>query len=308
MSDLEGYFKKRDLLGGLNKDEQRWVRDNLGIINYVGEGGQLAPLEITHEALLLMVANNQIIVGGRYIITDFRTIYSSEVLSTNGLKITWGIDVNPSPIIPLLVIGETSNSFDSKAVALGKDWEIEYDVTKVALPDGKYTKGRITWMRDANGNSAFYDFKNVKFRRNNFNLSSITGISSLDMYTFSNIVGGQAVDISDSELVEYNELKQNSWNNVFIGTTKNNIFEAELRNNTFFNGCYNSHLLWNTVGNNFKEAVAYTTGSISNYTSLGKTNSAFSTQISKNIHVVNNNTILTFLDDITYSQQIVILK
>ena len=88
MSDLEGYFKKRDLLGGLSKDEQRWVRDNLGIINYVGEGGQLAPLEITHEALLLMVANNQIIVGGRYIITDFRTIYSSEVLSTNGLKIT----------------------------------------------------------------------------------------------------------------------------------------------------------------------------------------------------------------------------
>ena len=308
MSDLEGYFKKRDLLGGLNKDEQRWVRDNLGIINYVGEGGQLAPLEITHEALLLMVANKQIIVGGRYIITDFRTIYSSEVLNTNGLKITWGIDVNPSPITPLLVIGETSNSFDSKAVALGKDWEIEYDVTKIALPDGKYTKGRITWMRDANGNSAFYDFKNVKFRRTNFNLSSITGINSLDMYTFSNIVGDQAVDISDSESVEYNELKQNSWNNVFIGTTKNNIFEAELRNNTFFNGCYNSHLLWNTMGNNFKESVAYTTGSISNYTSLGKTNSAFSTQISKNIHVVNNNTILTFLDDITYSQQIVILK
>ena len=308
MSDLEGYFKKRDLLGGLNKDEQRWVRDNLGIINYVGEGGQLAPLEVTHEALLLMVANKQIVVGGRYIIIDFRTIYSSEVLSTNGLKITWGIDINPSPIIPLLVVGETSNSFDRKAVALGKDWEIEYDITKTALPDGKYTKGRITWMRDSNGNSAFYDFKNTKFRRTNFAGTSNSGITSLDMYTFSNITGGKAVDISDTELVEYNELKQNSWNNVFIGTTKNNIFEAEFRDNTFFGGCYNSHLLWNTRGNTFKETVAYTTGGISNYTSINRTNSEFSTQISKNIHVVNHNTILTYLDEITYSQQIVILK
>ena len=308
MSDLKEYFKKMDLLKGLTKHEQIELRANIGIIDYVGEGGQIAPMPVTHEALWTLLLDNAIIVGGRYIITDFRTIYSSEVLSTNGLRTTWGIDVNPSPITPLLVIGETSNSFDSRAIALGKDWEIEYDVTKIALPDGKYTKGRITWMRDANGNSAFYDFKNVKFRRSNFELSSITGISSLDMYTFSNIVGNQAIDISDSELVEYNELKQNSWNNVFIGKTKNNVFEAEFKNNTFFDGCYNSHLLWNTMGNNFKESVAYTTGSISNYTSLGKTNSAFSTQISKNIHVVNNNTILTFLDDITYSQQIVILK
>ncbi len=308
MSDLREYFKKSDLLGGLTEFEKTELRLNLGIIDYVGEGGQIAPIPITHEALCLLIETSKVIVGGRYIITDFQTIYSSEVLNTEGKKETWGVGINPSPIIPLLVIGETSSSLDSRAVALGKDWEIEYDITKVNLPDNKTTKGRITWMKDANGNSAFYDFKNIKFRRTNFNLSSIIGVDSLDMYTFSNIVGGQAVDISDTELVEYNELKQNSWNNVFIGTTKNNVFEAELRNNTFFNGCYNSHLLWNTMGNNFKEAVAYTTGSISNYTSTGKMNSSFSTQITKNIHVVNHNTILTFLDDTTYSHQIAILK
>ena len=308
MSDLKDYFRKIDLFEGLTEIEKDEARTNLGIVNYVGEDGQLAPLEITHEALWLMVVEKKIVVGARYIITDFQTIYPSQVLSSNGIKVTWGLDINPSPIMPLLVVGLTSSSLDTNATVIGKKWEVKYDITKTRLPDGKYTKGRIVWMKDTNSNSAYYDFKNVKFRRTDFKNSSITGVTSLDMYTFSTVANGEAVDISDTESVEYNELKQNSWNNVFIGKTKNNIFEAELNNNTFFGGCCNSHLMWNTEGNTFKEAVAHTTGSISNYISTGKTNSAFSTQITKNIHVVNNNTILTFLDDITYSQQIVILK
>lgn len=144
MSDLKKYFKKSELLSGLTEFEKLEARLNLGIIDYVGESGQIAPIPITHEALWLLVKTNKVIVGGRYIITDFQTIYSSEMLSTNGLKLTWGLEINTTPIIPLLVIGETSSSLDSRAVALGKDWEIEYDITKVRLPDGLSTKGRIT--------------------------------------------------------------------------------------------------------------------------------------------------------------------
>ena len=56
----------------------------------------------------------------------------------------------------------------------------------------------------------------------------------------------------------------------------------------------------------FHETVAYTTGSIYNKVSpIGNTN--FSTSISKTIHKVNDATILSFLDPITYSYQVIIL-
>jgi hypothetical protein len=45
----------------------------------------------------------------------------------------------------------------------GKSWEVEYDPTRKVLSDGVPTKGQITFLWDDNGNSAFYDFKNVRF-------------------------------------------------------------------------------------------------------------------------------------------------
>ena len=38
--DLNNYFKKKDLLGGLTELEQEQLRKNIGIIDYGGEGGQ----------------------------------------------------------------------------------------------------------------------------------------------------------------------------------------------------------------------------------------------------------------------------
>jgi hypothetical protein len=38
-SDLNAYFKKKDLLGGLTSLEQAQLRANIGIIDYTGEGG-----------------------------------------------------------------------------------------------------------------------------------------------------------------------------------------------------------------------------------------------------------------------------
>jgi hypothetical protein len=64
--------------------------------------------------------------------------------------------------------------------------------------------------------------------------------------------------------------------------------------------------LWNTYNNMFHENVAYTSGSIYNKVSpIG--NTIFSTSISKTIHKVNDATILSFLDPITYSYQVIIL-
>lgn len=312
MSDLRKYFKKSDLLSGLTEYERRELRENIGVIDYTGEAGQITPMLITYSVLLEKIETNKIIVGGRYIITDYQTIYSSNVIE-GGNKVSWGLDNshNPSPVYQLLVTGVNNDKLDSKAYVLGEDWEINYDASKEILEDGVQTKGKITWMKDRNGNSAFYDFKNIKFRRTREQLRNTTvSITTpyLDLYTFSLIRNDNIVnDNSDNELCEYNVFKENCWDNVFIGNTQNNIFEAEFRKNTFVKGCYNSHFLWNTYDNLFHERVAYTSGGIYNYVSLiGDTE--FSTTITKTIHKVNDATILSYLDPITYAHQVVILK
>ena len=312
MSDLKKYFRKLDLLSGLTEFEKKQLRQNIGIIEYTGEAGEITPIEVTYFELNDYIERNQIITGGRYIITDYQTIYNSNVI-VGGKKESWGHNLSPnvSPVQQLLVTGITNNQLDSKAYIIGKDWEIKYDATKETLEDGKTTKGKITWMKDSNGNSAFYDFKNIKFRRTREQLRNTTVAITdpyLDLYTFSTIRNNNIVeDNSENELCEYNTFKENCWDNVFIGNTQNNIFEAELERNTFIKGCYNSHFLWNTYNNLFHERVAYTSGSIYNHISpIGNTN--FSTTITKTIHKVNDATILSYLDPITYSHQVVILN
>lgn len=309
ISDLKSYFKKSDLLSGLTEFEKLELRTNIGIVDYTGEGGEIIPIEVTYIGLLDLITRGKLITGAKYIITDFQTIYKSNV---GVVKQTWGTaqSANPSPTYRLLVSGINVDKIDSRAYVLGKNWQIEYDVTQETLEDGVKTKGKITWMKDSKGNSAFYDFKSIKFRRTREELSNTTvAINSayIDLYTFSTIKPGEIVeDTSEYGLCEYNVFKENCWNNVFIGDTYNNIFEAECKNNTFIKGCYNSHFLWNTYNNLFHEPVAYTTGSIYNKISpIGNTN--FSTTISKTIHKVNESTILSFLDPITYAYQVIIL-
>lgn len=302
--DLKAYFKKSDLLKGLLEIEYEELRKNIGVPDFLGEGLQLEPEVISYSELLIKKNAGTIVTGGRYIINDFQTIYTSNVNDE-----TWGLTVNPSPIYNLLVVGNTSTSFDSRAYVLGKNWVVEYDFTQKTLPDGVKTKGSITYLKDDKGNSAYYDFKSVKFRRKREELQNTTvSISKpyIDLFTFS-ILGNEVQDASEANvLCEYNEFKENCWNNVFIGQTNNNIFQQEFINNTFIRGCNNSHFLWNTQNNRFHDVVSMTTGAINDkIVNIGNLN--YTLAITKQIHKVNEETILTFLDPITYSQQIIIL-
>ena len=91
-----------------------------------------------------------------------------------------------------------------------------------------------------------------------------------------------------------------------LGDTFNNIFEQDCKGNMFIRGCHDSIIMWNSVNNVFNENVCYTTGSIYNkFIPIGNTD--LSMTINKMIHKVNDATILSFLDPITYAQQIIIL-
>lgn len=295
LSDLNNYFKKSDLLSGLTTLEKEQVRFNLGITDYIGEGGQTVPTEITYAALLSLINKSQLVTGARYIITDFRTIYSSNITNSSGFKISWGLATNPSNVLRLIVTALTTNQLDPRIVIQDKVWKVEYDVTQKTLEDGVTTMGQITYLEDEKGNSAYYDFKNKKFRR-----------SDGDYYTFSDITNNIITDSTTLYNTKFNKLKQGCDNNVFLGDTYYNIIEEDCTGNTFMKGCHDTILGWSSVNNVFNENVCYMNGSLYNKT-FATGNTSLSTSISKTIHKVNEATIISFLDPITYSYQIIII-
>lgn len=310
--DLNNYFKKKELLGGLTELEQQQLRKNIGIVDYTGEGGQSASLELTYAVFNDMIKKKGLVTGTRYVITDYQTIYSSNVTNSLGQKVTWGTtnSTNPSPIWKLIVTAITKERTDPRIVIDDpkmKDWVIEYDPTQTVLEDGITDKGRITYMRDHNDNSACYDFKNIRFRRtaeeledSNLSLGAAYG----DFFTFSDLTSGVITDSSELHNTKHNELKQGCTNNIFLGDTYNNVLEADCKGNTFLRGCHDTTLRWNSVGNMFNENVCYMEGSLYNKIfPIGDT--SMSMTITKTIHKVNEATIISFLDPMTYAYQII---
>ena len=308
VSDLSNYFKKKDLLGGLTSIEQAQVRRNLGIIDYTGEGGQDTPIELTYAQFWDKYNSSQLVTGASYAITDFQTIYSSNVTNNAGQKITWGKDINPSQIYKLYVRALSKKEIDTRVIIAGKNWEVKYNPKRETLPDGNMTKGKITFLVDDNGNMAFYDFKNIKFNwsKEKLNEAGIYTNTDLALYTFSNIEEGQVQDSSEFANTKFNVLEKGCYNNVFIGDTYYNILEPECQNNIFAKGMHDCLIKWNTVNNRFNEPVCYLTGSIYNK-EIETGDTVLSTAISKTIHKVNEATIISFLDPITYAYQVVIL-
>ena len=308
ISDLSAYFKKKDLLGGLTNLEQAQLRANIGIIDYTGEGGQDSPIELNYSQFWEKYHSSQLITGAIYVITDYQTIYSSNTYNNAGQRISWGLTINPSQVWRLYVRALSKNEIDRRVTIAGKSWEVEYDPTRKVLSDGTLTKGQITFLWDDNGNSAFYDFKNIRFQWSKEKLreAGIYTNQDLALYTFSNIENGEVTDSSEFSNTKFNILGEGCTNNVFIGDTYYNILEPECQNNIFAKGAHDCFIKWNTVNNRFNEPVTYLTGSI--YSKNFDTgNTVLSTAISKTIHKVNEATIVSFLDPITYAYQVVIV-
>lgn len=306
LADLSNYFKKSELLGGLTPLEQEQVRINLGIQDYEGELEKFA--ETTYANLWDKVKRSQLSPGTIYAITDYQTIYESNVENAGGQKVTWGLDINPSETYTILVRAISYNQLETRAAILGKTWKVEYNVTRKVLDDGKATKGTITYLKDDNDNEAFYDFKNVKFRvsKQTLNKAGLGVDDDTDLYTFSDLVNGQIVDSSELHNTKFNKLGPKCSCNVFIGDTYYNVLEAECTNNLFAKGAHDCFIKWNTTGNRFNEPVTYLTGSIYNK-EFETGNTVLSTAISKTVQKVNEATVVSFLDPITYTYQVILV-
>lgn len=304
--DLANYFKKSDLFKGLTPLEQEEAKRNLGIQDLEEE--RQGYVETTYANLWDKVKRSQLVPGVTYAITDYQTIYPSNTYNNAGQRITWGLDTNPSAVWTLLVRAISTNQLDRRITIAGKQWEVEYDVTRRTLDDGTKTKGTITFLTDDNGNTAFYDFKNIKWRctRAYLNAAGISTQVDLDLYTFTEITNGRVEDSSELHNTKHNFIGDGCYNNIFIGDTYYNIMEAECTNNIFAKGAHDCIIKWNTTGNRFNEPVTYLTGSIYNK-EFETGNTVLSTAITKTIHKVNEATIVSFLDPITYTHQVVLV-
>ena len=311
LKDLENYLKKAEYLGGYTPTEQKQVRKNIGAIGEADLASYITEtkfIPLTHAELVDLIKDNKLEIGQVYAITDFQTIYESNVQNNVGQYITWGLDNNPSEVYTIITIALSANTLLNRVVIVsGKypnsyKWIVEYDYEPEVLQDGVSTKGKITYLKDTNNNIAYYDFKNVKSRRSRDQLKEL-GINItnnyLDLYTFNTQDFNEA---SETYNVYNNHLGSGSNNNVFIGNDcYNNVFEDGFRNNTFVSSCHNNQFQFDTYNNVFKYPVIYLTGSFNNLKFIN--NNYTSMDVNKQISKINRSYVISYLDSDTLTLQ-----
>lgn len=165
--DLKPYLKRTDYLNGFTSTEQAYIRRNIGAASaddIKALTGKSIPL--TYESLKDLIANNELVVGSIYLITDFQTIYQSNIKNANNKFVTYGKNVNPSKVYSIAAIAISSNQLLSTVSIISDDpssiyWSVQYDPTEEILDDGEKTKGKIIYLSDNNFNQACFDFKNI---------------------------------------------------------------------------------------------------------------------------------------------------
>lgn len=305
--DLDNYFKISDYFGNLSEVEKQLIRTNLN----VGQSENTITTEIiegTYLEIKYLLDNDLLVIYNKYIITDFQSIYYS---NTNE---TWGIpSKNPSQTYQILLTPTSSNSFDSRVI-LFKDgiplnWEVYYDIKRQTLPDGVYTKGRITYLKDQNNNSAYYDFKNYKFQieLDTEIVSDLSYPRTIIAPTFSSFTNGKWADCSDDESICNNQLTADCYGNVFMGLTCNNYFAPGFKNNVFVKNCTYNNFDYNNYNNLYTVDAYGLSGSVKNAVIQYEDES--NQYINKQLKMIPDaSLILTYVDDNNLITQIVKLQ
>lgn len=298
--DLENYFRKDLYFSDLSDEEKALVRKNLGIPEDSSSGDYNPQVIVgTHSYIKNLLDLSQLKIGYVYVINDFRSIYSigQEVL---------GLDKIPSTEYYILLKPISSNQFDSRVSLLAKSpststgaqWQVEYSVYPKQMVDGTYDKGQITYLKDQNNNSAYYDFKNIRFKRtlDELNKGANTYTEDQYLYTFDN----SSSDNSETINCKNNHLEKGAYNNVFLGLTQNNTLAADVHNNTFFKTCENNTFDYGTRNNYFISDIRQCRGTVHDK----ELAEIISMQCPKEFNVLEDSQVLVYLDSQTQTYQI----
>lgn len=298
LKDLENYIKRDAYFSDFSEEEIVQIQKNLGIATNNGID-EYNPILITgtYNQIIQQQQLGNLKIGYVYIITDFRSVYldyENNVCGTEAFVPSQEYWVFLTPISTNMFDKRVS-LFQPKAIGNCQNWIVEYDITKNSCAQ---SKGTITYLKDTNGNYAYYDFKNIKFKKAlaDLNKGPISFTNDTYLYTFDN----NGVDASELNC-KNNHLESGAYNNVFLGTAKNIILDSDCHDNIFFKNIENSHFLYGTYNNYFKEVANNCYGSvhdkeITELTSLPTT---------KHFEQLGDKQIVTYFDHETLTQQIV---
>ena len=229
---------------------------------------------ILYADLLALIANDGLIPGQNYRITD----YTTTTIQADTQSAGHDFDV----IVTALDEGHLSEN--AKCVRKVGDtyfenakleaWEIKYcihnDTSRFAWADTVNGKGVIYYMKDEWNNECPYDFKNIQFKK-----------SSVFLYTFgrttdNSLTGGchhnTMMDyISSSVLtLNFNTFGVNSYSNTFGDNCRSNTFGNNCRSNTFGDNCRSNTFGNNCNSNTFGDYCRYNTfGDYCRYNTFG---------------------------------------
>lgn len=276
--DLDAYIRKDSYFAGLSKTEQEEIIKNLGIISKADVYEIVrtyleSAIIVTYSELYELIQHKELAPGHIYMITDFQTIYQSNVGST------WGTGDHESKVFKIIAQALTNDTLDSNVKVISEDfpnsilWEVKYDPTRKTI-NSINTKGTITYLKDEHGNSAYYDFKSIQFRITQKELQNV-GIETTypyrDYYTFNS----SAKNVSINSGSEQNVFLKNVENvSIGLGCSKN-LYNSIVKNTDIKNG----------VSNLFIK------------------NSIFQEDVSKTIQNAINSPVLYYIDNDTLTVQ-----
>ena len=310
--DLQNYYKKTDYFSGLTYEEKRLIRQNLEVASVDQlSSNQGGIVKGTYAQIKDIVDNSELSILCKYIVTDFQTIYKSN----NGD--IWGLDDHTSQQYSIVLTPISENKFSPNVSIIRNEqamnWVVTYDFNSETLVSNSgesvTTKGKITYLQDQNNNSAYFDFKNIRFRKYLLNTDN-SGLESsdyFDLYTFSKLTEEGVIEFSDDISIHNNKFDYDCYENVFLGTTNNNHFYGGFKQNLFIKDCTYNKFEWNTCNNKFKESISYTQGCLRNAV-VNSTNA--NSAVSKEFKMVQNDIsespifVVVLYDGLTLTSQV----
>lgn len=251
--------------------------------------------EVTYDEIYDLLISNSLIPGAKYRITDYVTtcVTSCVDVMNNNMEIR-----SAEHQFDIVVTALHDNKLDENAKVMLHEgdtyfannnldkWEIKYslenDNEKYKWADTVNGKGVIYYMKDEHNNEAYYDFKNILFKRSKtdffdkntwFNAASKLSTSDRYFYTFTrltnagNTIKDSSVYYDDTNTVYYsknNKISNSLINSLYLNNivfinnlncTAHNIIGSNCCNNTFGDNCsYNTigdKFYNNVIGNNF---------------------------------------------------------
>ena len=298
--DLKNYIERDKYFSDFTKEEIELIQKNLGIVNSQDQSYNPTVIIGTYDEIYNQASISNLKIGYKYVIKDFRSIYLDEDGNICGTD-----NFMPSKEYTMFLTPSSTSTFDKRvqivngdlSIANPIDWIVEYDIRKKIFSNGTTNKGTITYLKDTNNNSAYYDFKNIKFKKRleDLNKGATTYNEDTYLYTFDN--GGN--DASNS-ICKNNHLEYGAYRNVFLGNTQNVTLSADCHDNIFFKNCENCNFDYGTYNNYFKDNVIRCSGSVHEK----ELDSITSNNYPKRFDILEDREVMVYLDPHTQTYQL----